>query len=87
MQDVPESCGFLMHLHALVNRRGHFMPQGVEADHLVRGKWVLSQAGGSGQVLFAGSSDVAAHLQNVTYCDALRKAAAKVPGKAVFSAC
>lgn len=84
-QDVPESCGFLMHLHALVNKRGHFMPQGVEADHLVRVKWVLPQVG-SGQVL-SGGSDVAAHLQNVTYCDALRKAAAKLPGQAVFSAC
>lgn len=90
--DVPQRCGFLMHLHALVQRRGHFMPPGVEADHLLRAHWVLPASGGSGRVFVAGSSDddIARHLHNATYCGELRKAAAGVgrPGqRAKFSVC
>lgn len=86
IRDVPESCGFLMHLHALVHRRNHFMPPGLEKDHLVHAKWVLPEAG-SGQIMVAGSADIGVHLHNFTYCGELRKAAAKKHGKAKFSVC
>jgi hypothetical protein len=86
VQDIPQSCGFLMHLHALVHRRSHFMPPGLEKDHLVHAQWLLPKSG-SGQVMLAGSSDIAAHLHNATYCGALRKAAAGKSGQAKFSMC
>jgi hypothetical protein len=94
--DVPQRCGFLMHLHALVQRRGHFMPPGVEQDHLLRAQWVLPESGGSGRVFVAGSSsssddddDISRHLHSAAHCGELRKARlSDRPGqRAKFSMC
>lgn len=84
---VPTSCGFLVHLHALVNQRGHFMPEGLEQHHLVPAQWVLPEFG-SARVLAQDSTGIAAHLHDFQYCAKLRKDYASLhPGKAKLSIC
>lgn len=85
--DVPQSCGFLVHLHALIKNRGHFMPAGLKAEFLVRAQWVLPEFG-SGQVVMepAGQQNIGAHLHNFIHCEQLRKAAGEREGK-MFSLC
>lgn len=85
--DIPASCGFLVHLHALVNQRDHFMPEGLEQHHLVPAQWVLPEAG-SARVLAQDSTAIAGHLHDFQYCTKLRKDYANMhPGKAKLSIC
>lgn len=83
--DVPPSCGFLVHLHALVNARGHFNPKHIAPEHMLQAEWQLPAAG-SGQIFVSGTSNVADLLYNATHCGELRKAAGKHVMKH-FSAC
>ena len=71
---APTSCGFLVHLHALVANRDHFMPKALEKGRAVTARWVLNGTS-SGQVLMPGGGSVVAHLRNSTECDKQRTAA------------
>jgi hypothetical protein len=85
--DIPPSCGFLLHLHALVNERSHMMPEGLEPHHLVSAHWRLPEAG-SAQLFTNDSTAIAAHLHDPQYCAELRKDFAKrYPGTAKLSMC
>lgn len=72
--ELSQSCAILLHLHALVQQRGHFMPPGVNSSSLVRALWTLPAAG-SGLVTTPGSAGIASNLWNATHCVDLRKAA------------
>jgi hypothetical protein len=79
--DIPPSCGFLLHLHALVNQRSHFMLEGLEPQ------WRLPQAG-SAQVVSNDSATITAQLHVMRYCADLRKEFEKRhPGAAKLSMC
>jgi hypothetical protein len=74
--DVPHGCGFLLHLHALVHQREHFMPQGLAADHIGAATWVLPLQGGSARIALPTGGNATAWLHDTGRCATLRKAAA-----------
>lgn len=71
IMDVPRHCGCVLHLHALVQKRDHFMPLGLPDEHKVGGTWVLTEQG-SGLLQGGGGRSIVNDFYNSTLCAGLR---------------
>lgn len=85
--DLPQHCGFLLHLHALVHDRSHFMPHKLPDHQLVAGTWVLPKEQGSGLLWHRDGHNMVEDLHNSTSCSNLRKLARPQAGDQVLSVC